>query len=239
MRDDHVSALKKVKQQILSFCLRHDYRFDGSKSKWTQKHLTWLKALDPEGLYKEILEEYLITYEMLKNKIERIDRRIEELASDQNYEEKVKKLNCFLGIKTYTALSLLVETGDFNRFDNARSYSAYLGLVPGEDSSGSRRTGLSITKAGNSHLRRLLIEATQAYSRGQVGHKSQILKTKQEGNTPTTIAYADKANERLRREYYGMTLRNGKNANIAKTAVARELSCFIWGMMTENYVQLS
>lgn len=239
MRDDHNAALKKVKQQILSFCLRHDHRFDGGKSNWTQKHLAWLKALDPEGLYKEILEEYLITYEMLKNKIERIDRRIEELASDRNYEEKVKKLNCFLGIKTYTALSLLVETGDFNRFDNARSYSAYLGLVPGEDSSGSRRTGLSITKAGNSHLRRLLIEATQAYSRGQIGHKSKILKEKQEGNTPTTIAYADKANERLRRKYYGMTLRNGKNANIAKTAVARELSCFIWGMMTENYAQLS
>ena len=134
---------------------------------------------------------------------------------------------------------MLVETGDFKRFDNARSYAAYLGLVPGEDSSGNRRNGLHITKTGNRHLRCLLIEATQAYSRGQIGHKSKVLKEKQEGNTLSTIAYADKANERLRRKYYGMTLRNGKNANIAKAAVARELSCFIWGMMTGNYAQLS
>jgi transposase len=141
-----------------------------------------------------------------------------------------------LGIKTHTALSVIVETGDFKRFKDARSYSAYLGLVPGENSSGPKRNGLSITKAGNRHIRRLLVEAAQSYSRGQIGYKSKALKARQKGNASEVIAYADRSNERLRRKYYNMTLRNNKRANVAKTAIARELSCFIWGMMTANYI---
>ena len=80
----------------------------------------------------------------------------------------------------------------------------------------------------------LLVEAAQSYSRGQIGHKSKVLANRQSGNSPAVIAYADKANERLRRKYYRMALKNGKKTNVAKTAVARELACFIWGMMTEN-----
>ena len=80
MRDDHKLALKKVKQQILAFCLRHNYRYDGN-SHWTAAHLKWLKALNPEALYKEILDEYLLTYQTLSDKLERLDKRIEELAS--------------------------------------------------------------------------------------------------------------------------------------------------------------
>ena len=109
-----------------------------------------------------------------------------------------------------------------------------MGLVPGEDSSGEGQTRLGITKAGNSHLRTLLIEAAQSFSRGQVGYKSKALKARQHGCPPTVIAYADKANERLRRRYYKLTLSKGKKMNVAKTAIARELACYIWGMMTEN-----
>ena len=94
---------------------------------------------------------------------------------------------------------------------------------------------LSITKAGNTHLRRLLVEAAHSYTKGQVGHKSKELIKRQQGNSPEVICYADKANERLRRKYYSMTLRNGKKSNVAKIAVARELSSFIWGIMTEHY----
>ena len=186
--------------------------------------------------HKEILNEYLLTYQTLVDKIDRLDQRIEELASDEEYNDKVNKLVCFLGVKTHTALSVIVETGDFKRFKDARSYSAYLGLVPGEDSSGPKRSGLSITKAGNRHIRRLLVEAAQSYTRGQVGYKSKTLKARQRGNEAEVIAYADKSNERLRRKYYNMTLRNNKKTNVAKTAIARELSCFIWGMMTANYI---
>lgn len=233
MRDDHKLALKKVKQQILSFCLRHDYRYEG-KSHWTAAHVNWLKSLKPEALYKEILDEYLLTYTNLSDKLERLDKRIEELASKDEYREPVKKLCCFIGVQTHTALSVLVEVGDFNRFASANQFAAYLGLVPGEDSSGDDKSRLGITKAGNRHARQLLTEASQSYSRGQIGHKSKALKARQTGNSPQVVAYADKANERLRRKFYKMVLGKSKKHNVAKTAIARELACFMWGMMTDN-----
>jgi len=234
MRDDHKLALKKVKQQILSFCLRHNYRFTGTGSHWTQAHLKWLRALEPEGLYKEILQEYLLTYDQLTDKIDRLDQRIEELASGNSYKENVRKLSCFLGVKTITALGVLTEVGDFKRFSSAQHFASYIGLTPGEDSSGDDQHRLGITKAGNRHVRSLLVEAAQCYTRGQVGFKSKELKRRQSGNSPEVIAYADKANERLRRRYYRMVLRNNKKTNVAKTAIARELACFMWGMITGN-----
>ncbi len=234
MRDDHKLALKKVKQQILAFCLRHGCQYDGTKNHWSQAHITWLHSLILDGLYGETLEEYLLEFDYLTAKINRIEKRIEEIAAEDEYREKVHKLECFIGIKTHTALSVVVETGDFNRFADAQHYASFLGLTPGEDSSGGGQNRLGITKAGNSHLRTLLTEASQCYSRGQVGHKSKLLVSRQgqEGNTPAVIAYADRANERLRRKYYRLTLKQGKKSNVAKTAIARELACFIWGMMT-------
>lgn len=233
MRDDHKLALKKIKQQINAFCLRHGCQYSPTKDKWTQAHVKWLHTLQLSQLYREILDEYLATYSQLTDKIERYDQRIEELAKEEPYREGIQKLNCLLGIKTHTALTAMVEVGDYKRFPNAGKFAAYLGLVPGENSSGDKQTYLSITKAGNSHLRRLLVEAAQGYGRGKPGVKTKRLKQKQAGNRPEVIAYADRANERLRRKYYHMVL-SGKKANVAKTAIARELACFIWGMMTEN-----
>jgi transposase len=233
MRDDHKLALKKVKQQILAFCLRHNYRYEGN-SHWTAAHINWLKSLTPEALYKEILDEYLLTYTTLSDKLERLDKRIEELAAKDEYKEAVRKLCCFIGVKTHTALSVIVEVGDFKRFASAEKFASYIGLVPGEDSSGDSQTRLGITKAGNRHVRMLLTEASQCYSRGQIGYKSKALKARQDGNTPQVIAYADKANERLRRKYYKLVLSKCKKHNVAKTAIARELACFMWGMMTDN-----
>ena len=233
MRDDHKLALKKVKQQILALCLRHGFRFTEGKSHWTQKHLTWLKSLKLDGLLKETMDEYLFTYNQLTDKINRFDERIEKLASGEVYHENVQKLRCLIGVETHTALSVLVEVGDFKRFAKAERFASYLGLVPGEDSSGDRQNRIGITKAGNSHVRRLLTEASQCYTRGQVGHKSKALKLRQAGNSPEIIAYADKANERLKRKFYKMIFKNAKR-NIATTAVARELACFMWGMMTNN-----
>lgn len=234
MRDDQKLMLKKIKQQILAFVLRKGKRFEGGKTYWTIAHVKWLKGLELEGLDKETLSEYLITYEYLTDKIRRMDERIEELAGKERYNEKVKKMSCFLGIKTHTALSLLVEVGDFERFEKAPKFAAFLGLVPGEDSTSDNVNRLSITKAGNSHLRRLLVEAAQSYTRGTIGHKSVALKERQKGCSTEVIAYADKANERLRRKFYRMTLQKNINRNIAATAVARELACFIWGMNTGN-----
>ena len=234
MRDDHKLALKKVKQQILAFCLRHNYRFDGTKKYWTQAHLKWLRELAPNGLYAEILKEYLLTYNTLTDKVERLDKRIEELASDDAYKENVSKLSCFIGVKTVTAMAVLTEVGDFERFSSARHFASYIGLTPGENSSGDDRNRLGITKAGNRHVRSLLVEAAQCYGRGKSTYKSKALRERQEGNPPEVIDYADKANERLRRRYYRMVLKNNKKSNVAKTAVARELACFMWGMVTGN-----
>ncbi len=130
MRDDHKEALKKIKQQIQSFCLRHNYRYEG-KSSWTSAHLNWFKTLKPEALYKEILDEYLLTYTTLNDKIERLDKRIEELASKDEYKDSVKKLRSFIGVQTHTALSVLVEVGDFKRFASAENFPHTLGLYPG------------------------------------------------------------------------------------------------------------
>ena len=174
------------------------------------------------------------TFTYLTDKIERLERQIEEYAQKEEYQEPVKKLCCFMGIKTMTALTTLVEVGDFKRFPSPANFASYLGLMPGEDSSGPSEKRLGITKAGNAHVRRLLVEAAQSYGRGTAGYKSQALKKRQQGNPPAVIAYADRANERMRRKYYHMVLGNGKKPNVAKTAIARELSCFIWGMMTEH-----
>ena len=182
MRDDHKLSLKKVKQQILSFCLRHNYRFDGTTNYWTKAHLKWLRAIKPEGVYAEILGEYLLTYDNLIDKLERFDKRIEELASGETYQENVRKLSCSIGVKTVTALAVLTEVGDFNRFSSAKHFASYIGLTPGEDSSGDDRKRLGITKAGNRHVRSLLVEAAQSYSRGQSGFKSKALKARQDGN---------------------------------------------------------
>lgn len=234
MRDDQKQALKRVKQQILAFVLRQGKKFEGGKTYWTIAHIKWLKGLDIEGLKKETLVEYLITYEYLVTKIERLDKRIEELASTERYAETVKNMSCFMGIKTHTAMSMIVEIGDFRRFEKASKFAGFLGLVPSENSSAESIKRYGITKSGNSHLRRLLVEAAQSYTRGSIGHKSNDLKKRQEGCTAEVIAYADKANERLRRRYYKMTLTKGVNRNVATTAIARELACFMWGVATWN-----
>lgn len=231
MRDDHKKALKKIKQQIGMFCLRHGYHYDGTK--WTIAHMKWIKKIKLSSMYQETLDEYMATYDELSAKIERFDVRIEEIASQAKYAEKVEKLVCFLGIRTHTALSLIVETGDFTRFAKGNIYAAYLGLTPGEHSSATSINRLGITKAGNSHLRLLLVEAAGGICKGVVGHKSKALKQRQLGNSTEVISYADKANARMRSKYYRL-IRHGKKRNVAVAAIARELACFVWGMMTDN-----
>lgn len=234
MREDHKIALKKIKQQILALCRRYDLRYTQGKSYWTIKHLAFLKSLVLDPLLQEVLDEYLLSFRQLSDKIARFDARIEELAQTDRYAQSVSKLSCMIGVRTHTALALVAETGDFRRFAKAEQYAAFLGLVPGERSSGDKQVRTGITKAGNAHLRRLLIEAAHCYGRGQVGYKSKGLRQRQEGNAPDVIAYADKGNERLRRKFYRMVLRHNKKHNVAVAAVARELACFIWGMMTEH-----
>lgn len=231
MRDDHKLAHKKLKQQINAFTLRHGHQYTGTK--WTIKHIVWLKQLKLDPMYRETLDEYLASYEEQEAKIERYDKRIEEIATEERYQDNAKRLGCLLGIRTHTALSLIVETGDFKRFAKGNTYAAFLGLTPGEHSSSTKVNRLGLSKAGNTHLRRLLIEAARGICKGAIGHKSKYLRSRQSGQSAEIIIYADKANTRLRSKYYRM-IRHGKKKNVAVAAVARELACFIWGMMTGN-----
>ena len=241
MREDHKAELKRIKQEILSFCLAHHVQFKGTKNDWTQAHIQWLDNLcsgKQESLFslldRETLNEYMTTFHYLTERIERIDNRITELSATPKFEKSVKKICCIKGIDVLSAMTILSEIDDFQRFKTAEQFSSFIGLVPGEDSSGSKEKKLSITKAGNRHVRRILVEDAQCYSQGAIGKKSSKLKARQKGCDAEVIAYADKASTRLRRRYIALSFKN-KSKNVTKTAVARELACFIWGMLVGKF----
>ena len=145
MRDDQKKALKIIKQQILALVLRHGKRYDEGKNYWTIRHVKWLRAIDLGGVLQESLDEYLVTYDYLTNKIERLDQRIEELACNDSYKEKVRKLGCLVGVKTHTALSVIVEIGDFKRFAKGLQKRNVAGILPQEKTQ-IRITGKEVTK---------------------------------------------------------------------------------------------
>lgn len=176
----------------------------------------------------------MASYDEQTVKMERYDKRIQELASQSSYKEKAKKLGCFHGIQTHTALSLLVETGNFSRFAKESTYAAFLGLAPGENSSGEKINRTGISKAGNRHWRQLLIEAARGICEGAIGYKSKELRASQSGNTAEVITYADRANTRLRSLYYKL-IRYGTKKNVAVAAIARELACFCVGDDDRQY----
>jgi len=235
MRDSHNKALKRIKQQIIAFCTGHGL-FSPTKSNWTVAHLKWLKDLkfnDP--VEQEILNEYLSSLTFLSDKIKAMDVRIEELASEKQYCENVKKLRCIKGIETNVALTLLAEIGDFNRFSKPTDFASYLGLIPGEQSSGNKVRGTGITKAGNSTLRRKLTESAKGYWRGRIGIKSATFKKLEKELPKEVTEYALKANTRLQRKFFNMTHVKGKNMNVAASAWACEMACFVWGLITKHY----
>lgn len=234
MRNSHKDQAKELKQKINSFCLARGLHYTDGAHKWTLKHLEWLKHLQLHALDREILDEFLATLYYLADRIKRFDERIGEFAQTDRYADKVKRLTCFNGIDTLTAMVIIAETGDFSRFKKAEQYAAFIGLVPGESSSGTSMHRLGITKTGNSQLRKVLVESAQSSSRGKVGVKGARLKKRQEGNAPEVIGYADRANDRLKRKIQRMKNINNKPHNVAVTAAARELACFVWGMMNDK-----
>ena len=230
MMDDAKIARKKVKQQINAFTLRYGLHYQG-KSKWTIAHVQWLRDIELSPLLKETLDERLALYDSLCDKIERFSERLKELSHHESYEKPVSQLRCLKGIDTTSAMTLHVEISDFFRFSTAQKFSSYVGLTPGENSSGDKTQYLSITKQGNATVRNTLIECAQALVKGTIGVKSKAVKQRQKGQEAAVIEYADKAVERLQRKYRKM-IKRGVNHNKAITAVARELACFVGGMET-------
>ena len=228
MYEDTKIDLRKVKQRLLHFLLRRRLRYEGGNN-WTEKHKAWIRSLEMEHpVDQETLCEYLSQIGDLEEKCQRIAARIEEIAEEQEYRDRVAGLKAFKGIATLIALSLVVEIGDFRRFSAAEQFMAFLGLVPSERSSGEKRRLGGITKAGNSHLHRLLVEASWHYR--SYNTASKRLMKRRRGLDASLVSYANRAGRRLNKKYIRLVFR-GKRSQVAVTAVARELSGFIWGAM--------
>jgi len=234
MRLSIQTELKESKQKLLSFLLRQGKKYEES-GYWTIKHKNWLAKLEFENkLLKEIFNEYMISVNTNEQRLKTIENRLKEIAQEKVVKEKVDKLVCFSGIETLTAVTIVSTVGDFNRFSSAYHFSKYLGLTCKEDSSGGRERRLGITKSGSKNLRRLLVESAKSIKKTNLkGKKSRRLLERQQGKDPLVVAYADKCRYRIRHKIAHLELR-GKSANVATTAAARELACFIWGMMTNN-----
>lgn len=234
MRDDRRAALKKAKQQLKSFLLRKGKLYPEKGTSWTQKYRAWLRTITFASPVDQLTyDEYHAEVYRLEEAVERFDLQIEEYSQDDRYKEKVSRLRCFGGIDTHIAMALVCEVGDFSRFSTAKEFSSFLGLCPGQQSSGGRTQMTGITKAGNSNLRRLLTESANSMARTTVFQKSKRLRARQAGNPAAVIAYADRGTSRIRYKYHKM-MTEGKHVNLAKAACAREIACFVWGMMTDN-----
>ena len=232
MRGDFKDDLRKKKQQLLHFLLRHDKKYIDQGEYWTQKHRIWIKSQTfSQDLLKDILNEYYAAIINLEDRIKLLEEKIEEISIKDEYRNDVNRLKCFKGIDTLTSLSFVVEICDFKRFNKAEQFMGFLGLTPSENSTGDKRRQGGITKCGNSHLRKLLIESSWHYR--YYNGISKRLSARRKGQSPEIIAYADKAGNRLNKKYVKLCFK-GKNSNVAVTAVARELSGFIWGAMTGN-----
>lgn len=232
--------LKKAKQELLSFLLRMGMIYPEKGSYWTQSHFEWLRTVHFKDEWLQLaFEEYFAELNDLMAKVARLDVQIKMMAETSDIKDDVEKLICFTGIDYLTAVSIVVEVGDFSRFSNAKSFSNYIGLCPGEDSSGLSIRHTAITKAGNSRVRQLLIESAKSIRYGRLcSAKSKRLIQRQEGKSPMVIQYADMAIMRIRHKMLNME-RKGLHYNVITTAAARELSCFVWGMMTGNISRAS
>ena len=226
--EDLKRDLRRAKQRLLQFLLRHRIRYTEG-TNWTCRHRRWLEQLQFDSpVSAETMQEQLSQITELEEKLGRIKRHVETIAAGERYAERVGRLKAFKGIETLIALSLIVEIVDFTRFARAEQFMAFLGLVPSEHSSGAKRRLGAITKAGNTHLRKLLIEAAWHYRRPHRPSKRLIARR---AELPASIvAYADRAGRRLHTKYLRL-IYAGKCSQVAATATARELAGFLWGAM--------
>lgn len=234
-RDAKMKMLKKAKQELLSFLLRNGKTYPESGNYWTENFFKWIKTVQfTDKWMQETFNEYLAEVYSLKSKVELMDAKIREIAELEIIKDKVDKLVCFAGIDVTTAVATVVEIHDFTRFATAAQFVSFLGLCPGEDSSGKTKTMLPLTKAGNRRVRTLFCESAKAIKRtNPYGQKSKRIQARQKNASPEVIAYADKATKRIKTKMKHLEDR-GKNYNVTSAAGARELACFVWGMMNDK-----
>jgi len=230
-RTDLKMELKRHRQRLQHLLIRHGYVFTEGKN-WTLKYRRWLK--DQEFVHpalKDTVDLYYGRILELEAKLVEMDEKIEEIGEGERYAEAVGRLRCLRGINYLTAVAMVSEIGDFRRFASAEQFMAFLGLVPSEQSSGTRRRQGGITKTGNRHIRRLLVESSWHYRYQRP--PSKALRRRREGQPEEVVVYADRAMRRLAKKFHRLVAR-GKSSQVAVTAVARELSGFIWGLMVDR-----
>ena len=227
-RADILNALRKVKQQINAFLLRQDIRYPG-RTKWSNAHLAWLATIKMAHPAQQIaLTEYLDAMENSHGRLARISKQLKTFCHTWRLSPVVQALQSMRGISLLSAVTIVAEIGDINRFDAPSQLMAYLGLVPSEHSSGRSVKKGGITKTGNTHARRALIESAQAYR--LPARKSTTIRTRQQGLPENVLAVAWDAQLRLCHRYRKLKAR-GKKHNVVITAIARELAGFIWAIV--------
>jgi transposase len=224
-RTDAVDVQTRSRQQLGALLLRNGYHYTGG-SNWTEAHMRYLRELVlPDRAQKVVLEEYLQRVDAAVAQVARIERQMEDLLQDWSRRPFVEALQGFRGFQLVASMVVTSELGDLIRFEHPRQLMAYLGLVPSEATSGDRRRQGPITKSGNSHVRWILIEVAHHY---RIPPKvSKELSHRQEGLSREVRALGWRAQERLHRRFFRLTLR-GLHHNKVTVAVARELAAFIW-----------
>ena len=226
-RADFKQAERRARQQLGAFLLRHGRRWP--RSCWTRAHFAWLDGQRFERDWQEwALRECLDGVRAASGRVSALTKQLHEALADWSMAPVVRSLVALRGVDVITAMTLLSELGDVSRFDGPRQLMAYLGLVPGEHSSGGRRRQGGITRTGNGHVRRVLVESAWCYR--FPARRTAHLERKAAEASDEAKAIAWKAQRRLCGRYRHL-LQSGKNSKQANVAVARELTGFVWDIV--------
>jgi len=233
-REDAINAQRTARQRLCAMLLRLGLRYSG-KTAWTPVHFLWLSTLKmPHPAQQIAFQEYIHAVKESTERVARLTEQIQKLMPEWRLAPVVKALQAMRGVAPMIATITMSEIGDLGRFENPRQLMAYLGLVPSENSSGKKEKRGGITKTGNSHVRRALVEAAQTYH--HPARVSRLLLVRQEGVPDHICKIAWKAQVRLCGRFRRLIAR-GKTWNKVVTAIARELSAFMWAIAKEVQIQ--
>lgn len=226
-REDALEDLQRTRHRLGGFLLRRGLRYREGKA-WTAGHLKWLKRLSlPDQRHQDVLDEYRSTLDEAADRLKRFDVRVEAAAEQEPYKRMVGFLMALRGVKVITAMTIIAESVDLKRYLTAPGYMDAIGVVSSEYSTGPRRCQGPITKTGNAHLRRVLVESAWHY-RWAPG-LSKAMKKRRKDVPPEILAIVKKAEQRLHTKFTRLVNR-GKSSKVAAVAVARELAGFIWAI---------
>lgn len=229
-RTDASDDLSRAKQRLGAFLLRNGIRYNG-KTRWTVAHMRYLRHLTlPNTAQNIVLEEYMQAIDSGIERVARLVEKMKEILVGWEWEAVVRALMACKGFQEVAAMTVISELGDLRRFESPLKLMGFLGLVPGEDSSGPKRRQGSITKCGNSHARWMLVECAQHFRKAP--KISAALTTRQLGQSKEVKKLSWRMQQRLSKRYNTLKAR-GKTENKCIVAVARELAAFIWELQTK------